>query len=242
MSDVVFIPSPTVGGSVLSFLNLIDTPTAFGNPGDLVSVNPTGNGLIFTPPTVGAGVQSVTGNLVDNTDPANPIVNGVQSVTGLNTDNTDPANPIVAISVDGVTITGSGTPGDPLVSSGGSGGGIRSSFISFNDAVQSSSLTYERVAAFPFPGTAIIPSLSKINALVRRNGAATSVSIRIYDASNAQVIAERSGIVTLDNTFITDLGTISNLPAGEATFEIQLLRVGGPGGARAFCSGLEIRV
>jgi hypothetical protein len=221
MSDVVFIPSPTVGGSVLSFLNLIDTPTAFGNPGDLVSVNPTGNGLIFTPPTVGAGVQSVT---------------------GLNTDNTDPANPIVAISVDGVTITGSGTPGDPLVSSGGSGGGIRSSFISFNDAVQSSSLTYERVAAFPFPGTAIIPSLSKINALVRRNGAATSVSIRIYDASNAQVIAERSGIVTLDNTFITDLGTISNLPAGEATFEIQLLRVGGPGGARAFCSGLEIRV
>lgn len=46
---------------------------------------------------------------------------GVQSVTGLNTDNTDPANPIVQISVDGVTITGDGTPGDPLVATGGSG-------------------------------------------------------------------------------------------------------------------------
>jgi hypothetical protein len=39
----------------------------------------------------------------------------------LNTDNTDPANPIVRISVDGVTITGDGTPGDPLVAASGSG-------------------------------------------------------------------------------------------------------------------------
>lgn len=42
-------------------------------------------------------------------------VMGVQSVTGLNTDNTDPFNPIVKISVDGVTITGEGTPTSPLV-------------------------------------------------------------------------------------------------------------------------------
>lgn len=39
---------------------------------------------------------------------------GVQSVKGLNTDNTDPLNPIVDISVDGVTITGDGTPANPL--------------------------------------------------------------------------------------------------------------------------------
>jgi hypothetical protein len=121
------------------------------------------------------------------------------------------------------------------------GSGLASGWIAFNDVVQSSSLTYERVSAFPFGGTAVIPSLSKINALIRRNGAATSVSIRIYDVTNAQVIAEATGITTLDETAITDLGTISNLPAGEATFEIQLLRVGGTGGARAFCAGLEIR-
>ena len=41
--------------------------------------------------------------------------NNVQSVTGLDTDNTDPLNPIVEISVDGSTITGSGTPASPLV-------------------------------------------------------------------------------------------------------------------------------
>jgi hypothetical protein len=40
---------------------------------------------------------------------------GVLTVTGLDTDNTDPANPIVQIAVDGVTITGDGTPGNPLV-------------------------------------------------------------------------------------------------------------------------------
>lgn len=39
---------------------------------------------------------------------------GVQSVTGLNTDNTDPQNPIVQISVDGTTITGDGTPSNPI--------------------------------------------------------------------------------------------------------------------------------
>jgi hypothetical protein len=42
---------------------------------------------------------------------------GVQSVTGLNTDTTDPANPVIQISVDGVTITGTGTPASPLVAS-----------------------------------------------------------------------------------------------------------------------------
>ena len=45
----------------------------------------------------------------------------VNSVTGLNTDNTDPVNPIVALSTDGVTITGAGTPADPLISVGSSG-------------------------------------------------------------------------------------------------------------------------
>lgn len=43
---------------------------------------------------------------------------GVKSITGLNTNNSDPSNPIVQISVDGITITGAGTPASPLVASG----------------------------------------------------------------------------------------------------------------------------
>lgn len=41
----------------------------------------------------------------------------VQSITGLDTDNSDPANPVINIAVDGITITGTGTSGDPLVAS-----------------------------------------------------------------------------------------------------------------------------
>ena len=52
-----------------------------------------------------------------------PPINRVVSVTGLDTDNADPSRPIVKISVDGTTITGQGTPDDPLVAIGGGGGG-----------------------------------------------------------------------------------------------------------------------
>jgi hypothetical protein len=47
------------------------------------------------------------------------FLNSVLSVTGLDTDNTDPLNPIVKIAVDGITITGLGTPASPLVAIGG---------------------------------------------------------------------------------------------------------------------------
>lgn len=43
----------------------------------------------------------------------------IASVTGLDTDNTDPANPVINIAVDGLTVTGDGTPGNPLVATPG---------------------------------------------------------------------------------------------------------------------------
>lgn len=45
----------------------------------------------------------------------------VETVTGLDTDNTDPTNPIVKIAVDGLSITGDGTPSNPLVATAPSG-------------------------------------------------------------------------------------------------------------------------
>lgn len=54
----------------------------------------------------------------------------VQSVTGLNTDNTDPLNPIINISVDGSTITGDGTPLNPLVSVGTISGSGTTNYVS----------------------------------------------------------------------------------------------------------------
>jgi hypothetical protein len=46
----------TLGSTIddLSFLDLRDTPVAYGTPGDVVTVNPSGDGLIFTAPGGGA--------------------------------------------------------------------------------------------------------------------------------------------------------------------------------------------
>jgi hypothetical protein len=63
------------------------------------------------------GIKFADGTVM-NTAVSGSGGSGVQSVTGLNTDNTDPLNPVVEISVDNLTITGDGTPGNPLVSAG----------------------------------------------------------------------------------------------------------------------------
>jgi hypothetical protein len=81
---------------------------------------------------VNCGVSSCSSCNTDSYIPSNTSAlnctnaSSVDSVTGLDTDNTDPENPIVQIAVDGVTITGEGTPASPLVSSGGGGGGVTS--------------------------------------------------------------------------------------------------------------------
>lgn len=80
-----------VNNTVQTILNLIE--------GDNMTITDNGDGSVTFDATGGGGGGG-----------------GVESVTGLNTDNTDPDNPIVRVSVDGTTITGSGTPASPLVS------------------------------------------------------------------------------------------------------------------------------
>ena len=90
-------------------------------PGGITSTFPTGTPIVQLLGKANSPTSLDTGywKLLQGTGMGG---GSVMSVTGLNTDNTDPANPIVQISVDGVTITGDGTPGNPLVSAGGGGG------------------------------------------------------------------------------------------------------------------------
>lgn len=55
----------------------------------------------------------------------------IQSLTGLNVNLGDPLNPVLGISVDGISITGAGTPGSPLV---GVAGSILALKVSVNSA------------------------------------------------------------------------------------------------------------
>lgn len=89
-----FVPNAVYWPKLRNFIQLGDSPWTYrGSAGKVLAVNATEDGIEY----ISAGSGSV------------------QTVTGLNTDNTDPTNPIVQISVDGVTVTGSGTPWDPLV-------------------------------------------------------------------------------------------------------------------------------
>ena len=76
----------------------------------------------------GGGVQSVTDNgtgvvSVNNADPANPVI-------GFN-----------GVNVDGITITGDGTPGNPLVAVGGGGGAVNYANVIFVDSTNGNDTT-----------------------------------------------------------------------------------------------------
>lgn len=47
------------------------------------------------PSNSGIGIKTVSGNLVDNTDSKNPIINGVSSVSGLYVDNFGASTPVI---------------------------------------------------------------------------------------------------------------------------------------------------
>lgn len=114
--DSTSVPVGTPGSAV--FLSAV-------TPGLMVLTAPVTPGHIEKP----VGIIMASGQLMSfSIDIRGSVIGSggggtgiVETVTGLDTDNTDPANPIVQISVDGVTITGAGTPGSPLVATGGSG-------------------------------------------------------------------------------------------------------------------------
>ncbi len=125
----------------------------------------------------------------------------VNSVTGLNTNNADPTNPVVQISVDGVTITGAGTPGSPLVSVGGGGTG---NVLSVNNSDGT-------LAIFPTAGLVVvnIASLSSGNILIGNvSGVATGRAL-VGDATLAN-----NGTITLAtvNSNVGSFGSQSSIP------------------------------
>jgi len=88
-----------------------------------------------------------------------------------------------------------------------------------NSYISTVATGYAVLSKFIYTGSSDIGAITKIYATVSQaNGATTS--IRIYDVTNALVIAELTGFNDTTTT-IKDLGAISNLPSGQAIFEIQ---------------------
>jgi uncharacterized spore protein YtfJ len=109
-------------------------------------------------------------------------------------------------------------------------GGIVTSPMKFayaDGSAQTNSLGYAAIARFGFDGSTAVGTPIQINAVASTS--ATSYSIRIVDITNGSlVIAELTGQTNATPTII-DLGTITNIDAGAAIWEVQMLKAGGGG-------------
>jgi hypothetical protein len=87
--------------------------------------------------------------------------------------------------------------------------------------------SYTTVGVLPFQGSDVTGPLVLLEAVVGL-GSANEMAARVYDVTNALVIAEALLITDVYPAFV-DLGAISNVPAAPAVWELQIKRTGGGG-------------
>jgi hypothetical protein len=87
--------------------------------------------------------------------------------------------------------------------------------------VEVQSRYYTVAAKFIYNGVNLlgIPSSMKVSYEVQRSS--KPGSIRIYDVTNGNTVVTKTGLTSTSET-VVDLGTLSNLPPGPATFELQM--------------------
>ena len=86
--------------------------------------------------------------------------------------------------------------------------------------------SYVSQSAFEFKGELEVGSPSKITVVGNSSDGNPSMAIRIYDITNAQVIASITGFTTSVRGII-NMGAIANVPPAGAIWEIQALRESG---------------
>lgn len=154
------------------------------------------------------------------------MVTGVSKNSGANVNAADRAV-LNFIEGSGVTLTitddAAGDEVDITIAASGGGGGSNDIIVTTqkhsSHYKSDAGTSYVTLAAFAFPGSTAYGTPVNIKASTWVDGGSTG-KLRIYDLTNALVIAE---ITTLSNTTesVIDLGTISNVPTGEAVWQIQ---------------------
>lgn len=114
----------------------------------------------------------------------------------------------------------------------------RSAFFGFTPYSDTPAV-YEVVTRFPYDGSdaAGIPIL--LTLVGGQTGGATA-SFRLFDVTNAAVIAEVTGVVAVSPSLI-NMGVISNIPTGPAIIELQALKTAGSNPTTVEVSGLAAR-
>lgn len=85
---------------------------------------------------------------------------------------------------------------------------------------------YKSTGAFKFAGSNVVGNVDYIEVIAYMDEACTSYSVRVYDQTNGNVLAEATDLTNTAQS-IQDLGDVSNIPSSSAVLEVQLKRVGG---------------
>jgi hypothetical protein len=113
--------------------------------------------------------------------------------------------------------------------------------VTFGDAtnpyIETESGTYITVGSFVFEGTECSsPTAAKW--IIETTGDAQA-DVRLYDVTNSQVIAELTG-QTASGPTIKASSSLSNLPASDSVFQVQILKSAGAGGNKARIYGFGL--
>lgn len=92
---------------------------------------------------------------------------------------------------------------------------------STNPYIEVKSSYYRTAAKFIFNGTTELGTPVKIKVAYQVQQSSKPGSIRIYDYTNGNVIAEKTHLNSTSEN-IVDLGSLSNLPSSQAVFEVQM--------------------
>ena len=110
----------------------------------------------------------------------------------------------------------------------------------YNPATTTSS-PYQVVSSFVYRGTNTDNTVTDILAVASTSNSAATGQVRVFDLTNSLVIAESAAFGPTNTTkIIVDLGTISNLPTGQAIFEVQLRRLPGGGGGQSELRSIQL--
>lgn len=127
---------------------------------------------------------------------------------------------------------------------GAVGGGAASMVVSLASGsikhVETGATTYKSLAHFIYGGSNNIGSITNfnVNAWVTNVG---NVSVRFYDLTNANVIAEIIDITSQDEYNIRSMGIITNLPTEAAVIEIQGKKATGGGASKLRIASVELQ-
>ena len=116
---------------------------------------------------------------------------------------------------------------------------LKKANIGFTECITSSTF-YSVVFTFIFSGQDEIGVVNKINLVGKMDSGATNYSIKIFDKTNINIIAETTFTNTEDAILVMD--SVSNITDSQAIWEVQLKKTGGDSSQLAHLKSLQLAI